>query len=87
MKQGKGLAEIHAERGLEMPPELEAARRFFRSPIVTDQVELQWRAIDVEAVVGYLRDEHDFSEERVRKAAEEVAEAQAVRKGSLSKWF
>jgi len=87
VKQGKGLDEIHAERGLGMPPELEAARRFFQSPVVTDRVELEWRAIDVEAVVGYLRDGHDFSEERVRKAAEEVAEAQAIRGGSLSKWF
>ena len=87
VKEGKGLDGIHAERGLEKPPELEAARRFFESPIVTDEVDLVWEAIDVEAVVSYLKEEHDFGEERVRKAAEEVAEAQRVRKGSLSKWF
>lgn len=87
VKQGKSLDGIHMERGLEKPPELEAARRFFQSPVVTDQMELQWKAIDVEAVVGYLKEEHDFSEERVRKAAEEVAEAQQIRKDSLSKWF
>jgi hypothetical protein len=43
--------------------------------------------IDAEAVVRYLRDEHDFSEERVRKAAEEVASVQQIRKGSLSRWL
>jgi len=87
MKQGMSLDGIHAERGLEKPPELELARRFFESPVVTAEVDLKWKVIDVEAVVSYLKGEHDFSEERVRKAAEEVAEAQRIRKGSLSKWL
>jgi flap endonuclease-1 len=87
VQQGKGLDEVFLERGLEKPPELEAARRFFQSPVVTDEMDLRWEAMDVEAVVSYLRDEHDFSEERVRKAAEEVASAQQTRRGSLSKWL
>ncbi|MBO3802478.1 MAG: flap endonuclease-1 [Candidatus Brockarchaeota archaeon] len=87
VKQGKTVDEIYRERGLEKPPELDDARDFFTKPKVLEDVDLEWRAMDVEAVVKYLRDEHDFSEERVRKAAEEVATAQRGMKGSLSKWL
>jgi len=87
VQQGKSLDEIHLERGLEIPPELETARKFFQNPVVTDEIDLQWKAIDVEGVVRYLKEEHDFREERVRKAVEEVASAQQIRKGSLGKWL
>ncbi|MGQ9514022.1 MAG: flap endonuclease-1 [Thermoproteota archaeon] len=87
VKQGKGLDEIYRERGLEKPPELEEARIFFQKPTVIEKLDLEWREMDVEAVVKYLRDEHDFNEERVRKAAEEVATVQRTRKDSLSKWL
>lgn len=87
VKQGKSLDDIYMERGIEKPPGLEEARSFFQKPSVLEEFDLDWRPLDVEACVIYLRDEHDFSEDRVRKAAEEVAMAQRNRKDSLSKWL
>jgi flap endonuclease-1 len=87
VKGGKSLDDIYEEKGLEKPSELEEARKFFQDPIVAEEAGLEWRSLDVEAVVRYLADAHDFSEERVRKAAEEVASAQRTRRDSLSKWF
>ncbi|MCD6592273.1 MAG: flap endonuclease-1 [Thaumarchaeota archaeon] len=64
-------------------------RRIFLNPEVTKDYEIEWREIDYEGVKRMLCDEHDFSEERVDKALNELKDALKKAKGltSLDQWF
>ncbi len=64
-------------------------RRIFLNPEVTKDYEIEWREIDYEGVKRMLCDEHDFSEERVDKALNELRDALKKAKGltSLDQWF
>jgi flap endonuclease-1 len=50
-------------------------RNIFMNPVVTDDYSLEWKNPDISAMVEFLSKEHDFSEERVRKAGENLAVA------------
>ena len=64
-------------------------RRIFLNPEVTKDYEIEWREVDYEGVKRMLCDEHDFSEERVDKALNELRDALKKAKGltSLDQWF
>lgn len=60
----------------------------FIAPNVTDEYALKWGSPDAEALVKLLCGEHDFSEERVRKAALEILDAKTKgEQKDLKKWF
>lgn len=65
----------------------EAIRRVFLEPNVVDASGLKWGVPDAEGLVGFLCGEHDFSEERVRKALQRFKETEQKRSDSLEKWF
>jgi len=73
----------------EFPVEPQRIREIFLHPKVTDNYRLEWREPDVEGVVNFLCREHDFSEERVRKAMEKITESLKKAKGkvTLETWF
>jgi flap endonuclease-1 len=56
------------EPGIVGLPDIDSVRRIFLQPNVTANYSLKWATPDVEKVVQFLCGEHDFSEERVRKA-------------------
>ena len=62
-------------RGAEFPVDPAEIKRLFLEPKVTDDYELKWSEPDEEGVVDFLCGEHDFSEDRVRKALGRVREA------------
>jgi len=64
-------------------------REFFLNPDVTDRYSLEWRTPDVEGLVKFLCGEHDFSESRVKRAAERALKAirELRSQTSLEAWF
>ncbi|MFQ6128902.1 MAG: flap endonuclease-1 [Thermoplasmata archaeon] len=62
-------------------------RQLFLEPVVSDDYQLEWSEPDVDGTVSYLRDEFDFSEKRVRKALQKIAEGRSLmRQRSLNQW-
>ena len=63
-------------------------REIFLKPDVTPNYSLKWSSPDVEKVVRFLCGEHDFSEDRVRKAVSRMATKQvATTKSTLESFF
>lgn len=59
---------------------LQEARQLFKAPDVLDKDKmpaLNWKAPDVDGLVGYLCHEKQFSEERVRSAIDKMAAAKS----------
>lgn len=74
-------------KSLEVDPA--EIRNIFLNPEVTKDYRIEWREIDREGVKRLLCDEHDFSEERVDKALNELRDALQKARGmtSLDQWF
>ncbi|MFB2623254.1 MULTISPECIES: flap endonuclease-1 [Methanothermobacter] len=64
----------------------EVLRRIFLEPDVTGDYELRWRKPDRDGIIGFLCDEHGFSEERVMAALKKIERASFTQK-SLEDWF
>ena len=68
--------------------ELLKIRELFLNPKVTDDYELIWRKPDPEAIVAFLVNDRDFSEERVRSATDKVSKGWEKSSGAtLDKFF
>ena len=63
-------------------------RELFLNPKVTDDYELKWRKPDTEAIVAFLVNDRDFSEERVRSATDRVSKGwDKSSEATLDKFF
>ncbi|MEM4462287.1 MAG: flap structure-specific endonuclease, partial [Candidatus Bathyarchaeia archaeon] len=64
-------------------------RRIFLEPQVSSEYKLEWRQPDAKGVVDFLCGERDFSEERVVKAVNVIAEGLKTigRSRTLEGWF
>ena len=64
-------------------------KKLFLKPQVTNNYTIEWRAPDVDKVIGFLCDEHDFSENRVKTALERALKAfkELSVQTSLDVWF
>lgn len=61
---------------------------FFLNPPTTDRYETNLRRPEREELIRFMVDEHEFSEERVRKVVDEVEEAYRILAGGgLEAWF
>ena len=77
-----------AEPNLAELPNAERIREIFLKPDVNPNYSLKWSRPDTEAVVKLLCGEHDFSEDRVRKAASRMTTQVATQKRStLESYF
>jgi len=76
-------------KGAFFPVEPQRIREIFLRPEVTDNYRVQWREPDIEGAVDFLCSQRDFSEERVRKALNKIAEGMRKIKGktTLETWF
>ena len=74
-------------KSLEVDPS--EVRELFLKPEVTEDYSVEWREIDYEGVKSMLCGEHDFSEERVEKALNELKQAleKARSTTSLDQWL
>lgn len=63
-------------------------KNIFLNPVVTEDYTINWREPDINSMVDFLSNEHDFSEERVKKAGENLATAfREFSQRGLSEWF
>ncbi len=65
----------------------EVIRRIFLEPKVADVSDVRWERVDSEGVMGFLCGQHDFSEDRVRKALGRLEETEKQKSESLERWF
>jgi len=65
----------------------EEIKEFFLNPPHTDEYELEWREPDEKKVLRFLCDEHDFSEERVKKVLERIKSSGYLSQSTLDRWF
>ncbi|GAA5939986.1 hypothetical protein JCM1841_000909 [Sporobolomyces salmonicolor] len=83
----------HLRKGKNQPPEdwpYEEARELFKKPNVkpASEIDLQWKAPDVDGLVDFLVREKGFSEDRVRKGADKLkARLSAKQQGRLDGFF
>lgn len=66
---------------------VEEIREFYLNPPVTDDYEISFGKPDIEGVIEFLCEEHDFSRDRVEKAVEKIAENLAASQMTLDRWF
>ena len=67
---------------------LDEMKEFFIHPPVTDEYTLEWKNPNKDKLIEFLCGEHDFSEERVSKAADRLDAASGSRQQkTLDKWF
>jgi len=64
--------------------DIESIREFFLNPPVTDEYSTRFKKPDVEGVIEFLCEEHDFSRERVEKALEKLRFGDQM---TLERWF
>ena len=89
LKLIKKHGDIHAvlrEKGVEIEA-LDKIREFFIHPEVTDDYEIKWGKPDSEKLIEFLCENHDFSVDRVEKAAERLKAASGARQKTLDQWF
>jgi flap endonuclease-1 len=68
--------------------DLQEVRDIFLHPETTDEYKLEWEKPDREGLVGFLCRDHEFSEERVNKAVDNLENAmKEFSQKDLSKWF
>lgn len=65
---------------------LQEIRNFFLNPPVEDDYSIKFSKPDETRLIEFLCEEHDFSKERVKKAAEKLKELE-VSQMSLEDWF
>ncbi len=65
---------------------LEEIRNFFLNPPATDEYSISFGEPDVDRVIEFLCEEHDFSRERVEKALEKLKSIKTSQT-TLERWF
>ncbi|EIM81467.1 PIN domain-like protein [Stereum hirsutum FP-91666 SS1] len=91
-KKPKKAASARRQGGVQIPEfwPWEEAKKVFQKPdvIPADEVELDWKAPDVDGLVQFLVVEKGFNEDRVRKGAEKLSKfLNAKQQGRLDGFF
>lgn len=78
---------FRALSAMELPSDnLQEIRNFFLNPPVENEYSIKFNKPDESKIIEFLCEEHDFSKERVKKAAEKLKELE-VSQMSLEDWF
>jgi flap endonuclease-1 len=84
-KHGDLYAALH-EKKVEVEA-VDQIREIFLHPEVTDDYEIKWGKPDSDKLLEFLCEGHDFSVDRVEKAAERLKAASGARQKTLDQWF
>jgi flap endonuclease-1 len=90
IREGGSLERLIASNPeITVNPSIESIRAIFLRPDVTADYSLKWSQPNVEKLVSFLCGEHDFSEERVRKAVSRMKSvtASSMQKSTLESYF
>jgi flap endonuclease-1 len=66
---------------------LQEIKDIFLNPSVTDDYTLKWKKPDIDAIIAFLCEEHDFSKDRVMKACERLETISGPGQKTLDQWF
>ena len=80
----KALKFLKAETDVERIAKI---REFFLNPEVTDEYDIKFGKPDVDGIIDFLCEEHDFSRERVEKAVEKLSSGIEAKQMTLEDWF
>ena len=86
IKKHGDIYTLLREKGVEIEA-VEQIREFFIHPEVTNDYEIKWGKPDSEKLIEFLSEKHDFSVDRVEKAAERLKAASGARQKTLDQWF
>lgn len=86
IKKHGDIYTVLREKGVEIEA-VDQIREFFIHPEVTDNYEIKWEKPDSEKLIEFLSVKHDFSVDRVEKAAERLKAASGARQKTLDQWF
>jgi len=88
VKQYKDLDKIKKVVNWTFDVEPEEIAEIFLKPNVTDDYKIEFRKIDIDAVIEFLCEERDFSHDRVERTCREIEKAHIQgRQASLAQWF
>ncbi len=89
VKEYKTLDRVLANIKWEGDVNIEEVFNFFLTPPATKAYEIKWKEPKADGVIGFLCGEHNFSEERVRKALGKISAGyeRMEEKATLEKWF
>lgn len=86
IKKHGDIYGILREKGAEIEA-LEQIREFFMHPDITDDYEIKWDKPDVDKLLDFLSENHNFSADRVEKVTERLKVASGPRQKTLDRWF
>ncbi len=86
IKKHGDIYAVLREKGVEIEA-VDRIREIFLRPEVTDNYEIKWGKPDSEKLLEFLCENHDFSVDRVEKAAERLKAASRARQRTLDQWF
>lgn len=84
IKKHHSIKKLQAESEIEEIANYELVRDIFLHPDVNESYELFWGTLDTEKVKEFLCEEHDFSEERVRKVLEKLEPGKQNKKKKIT---
>jgi flap endonuclease-1 len=90
VREGKTAERVYKEHGIEPDVDIKTLRGLFLKPDVTDRYSLVWKEPDEKKITKLLVDEHDFSQERIDKAAGALSESirkSGTNQSRLDEWF
>jgi len=76
-------------KNAEFPFSIEEIKELFLKPKVTDNYRLEWKPPDIDGIVEFLCEEHNFSRSRVNTAIKKIEAGYKKGKGrtTLERWF
>jgi flap endonuclease-1 len=76
-------------KNASFPHTPQSIREIFLKPQVRDDYTLEWKEPDLAGMISFLCGQKDFSEDRVKKAAEKIQKGLSKQKGktTLENWF
>lgn len=86
----KGLKIVKEDRidSLNLDFDIDSVRDLFLNPKVSDDYQIRWDEPDEESLIKFLCDEHDFLENRIKKATSNLRGAlKEFSQKDLSAWF
>ena len=73
---------------LKLDFDIESIREIFLKPKITKEYTINWKKPNKDKIIEFLCEEHDFSRERVEKAANKLSQYfSELSQPTLSKWF
>ncbi|MHA1707698.1 MAG: flap endonuclease-1 [Candidatus Heimdallarchaeaceae archaeon] len=88
-KYGKLEEALANESSIYLDADYEAIREIFLNPVITDEYEIKFGSIDIDAVVEFLCNQRNFSKERVVNTLSRAKRGQekALKQRSLDSFF